>query len=265
MTNITALVLAAGYGTRLLPLTKKWPKCLMPIANRPLLEHWLEKLYILGIEKVLVNTHYRAIDVRNFLNRDIFSGWVHEVYESKLLGTAGTIRQNSKILADSHVLVIHGDNWCQCDLTAFIEYHLFYRPKGSLLTMMTFDTQNPSSCGIVKLDSQGMVVEFYEKTPSPPGNVANAAIYMLSQEVINWLIVNPNVDDFSNQVLPNFIGRIATWKNHGILRDIGSIEQLRECQKDPVIYPLWPQNDEWSRLFLASKKFKEINKLIHNI
>ena len=82
---VRALLLAAGKGTRLQPLTNYWPKCLMPIAGRPLLEYWLKILHDLGIKDVLVNTHSHKDHVETFLARKQFSNWVKPVFEKKLL------------------------------------------------------------------------------------------------------------------------------------------------------------------------------------
>ena len=91
LNQIRALLLAAGGGTRLLPLTRNWPKCLMPIARRPLLEHWLCILRKSGIKDVLVNIHHHRHAVELFLSRPQFDGSVSRSYEPKLLGTAGTV------------------------------------------------------------------------------------------------------------------------------------------------------------------------------
>ena len=95
MREVRALLLAAGLGTRLRPLTDHWPKCLMPIGERPLLEYWLETLWQSGVREVLVNLHYLSTVVEEFLDRPRFQGWVHSVRETELLGTAGTLRANA--------------------------------------------------------------------------------------------------------------------------------------------------------------------------
>ena len=98
MNKVKALLLAAGLGTRLRPLTDEWPKCLMPIGDRPLLEYWLETLYSTNVRKVLVNMHHHSEIVQEFLNRPRFKDWVSSVYEETLLGTAGTLRENKDFL-----------------------------------------------------------------------------------------------------------------------------------------------------------------------
>ncbi|EQA36608.1 nucleotidyl transferase [Leptospira inadai serovar Lyme str. 10] len=255
---IGALVLAAGLGTRLRPYTDEWPKCLMPISGKPLLEIWLDQIFALGIRDVLVNVHYLKEKVFEFLDRPKFQGRVQAVFEPVLLGTAGTLLQNYKFFKGKTTLLVHGDNLCACDFRDFIDYHLFKRPSGTLMTMMTFRTDTPRTCGIVELDELNIVRNFYEKIPDPPGNLANAAIYLISPELLEWLHARPEIHDFSNQVLPKFLGKIATWENKGIMRDIGNQESLMRAQGQ-IQFPNEDDPDEWLSSFRTSSIFKLIN------
>lgn len=249
MSNIDALLLAAGAGTRLRPFTDHWPKCLMPISGRPLLEYWLCTLSRAAISRALVNIHYHRNTVEAFLRQSHYDDWITGVFEPKLLGTAGTLRNNWKILRDRRILLIHADNWCQCDITKFLEFHIHYRPKHTLMTMMTFRTDNPEDCGILDIDKYGVVNRLYEKTSHPPGNLANGAVYLLEPNILDWLIENPHVNDFSTQVLPSFLDRIATWENKDIHRDIGKIDSLRLAQLDPVPESCWSKMTPWHHEF----------------
>lgn len=243
--------MAAGLGTRLKPLTDFWPKCLMPISGKPLLEIWLEQISKLGISKVLVNLHYLSDLVDSFLKRPKYKDWIESVYEPELLGTAGTLKKNYDFFKDKITLLVHGDNLCLCDFNSFVEFHFLKRPKGSLITMMTFRTDSPKSCGIVELDEDGVVQRFHEKVENPPGNLANAAIYLIEPEVLDWIREREYVNDFSNQVLPQFLGKIATWENKGIMRDIGNSEALVKAQKE-VSFSAQSDLDEWEIEFLKN-------------
>ena len=258
MREIRALLLAAGIGTRLAPLTNHWPKCLMPISGRPLLEHWLCILKRNNVERVLVNTHYHRSEVEKFLNRERFSGWVSERFEKKLLGTAGTLRENQAFFKREPFLLIHADNWCQCDFDAFLYFHAYERPIHTMMTMMTFRTSFPETCGIVEVDSEDVVQVFHEKVSNPPGNLANGAVYLIEPELLMWLKTCETVSDFSTEVLPNFIGRIATWENTGIHRDIGTICSLLDAQADPTPNLCWLEADHWQKEF-------ETNSIHHTI
>lgn len=251
---VTALLLAAGYGTRLQPYTNEWPKCLMPVHGLPLLEYWLESTKKIGASKVLVNLHYLAPIVKAFLMRPCFQGGIELIYEPLLMGTAGTIRKNYSYFANSTLFLVHADNYCQCDFSAFLHYHQTERPKNCLMTMMTFDTPTPSTCGIVETDGLGVVTAFHEKVVNPPGNRANGAVYLLEHEVLEWLCEHPEAQDFSTQVLPKLLGRIATWHNDQVHIDIGTVESLHEAQKSRSIEMLKrdaAEVDDWEKMFAS--------------
>ena len=261
LNNIATIILAAGKGTRLKPLTDNWPKCLMPIGGKPLLEHWLETLRALNLSKTLVNLHYLAPIVTGFLSRKRFHGWVEWAFEEELLGTAGTIKKNKHFIGDDTLLLIHADNWSLCKLDEFIDFHQNHRPKDCPITMMTFETRSPETCGIVELNEKNIVINFHEKVLNAPGNNANAAIYLIEKEVIDWIDSHPQKKDFSTEVIPHFMGRIATWHNDFTHRDIGTIKDLQLAQNDdkPFFEP-WQEADEWQKQFLKNSVHHSIIK-----
>ena len=105
----TALLLAAGLGTRLAPLTNALPKCLMPINGQPLLGVWLDMLLDAGFRDILVNTHYGAPLVERFVSQERYRSRVHVSYESELLGTAGTLLRHSDRFDEGPLLLTHPD------------------------------------------------------------------------------------------------------------------------------------------------------------
>ena len=262
MKKVKALLLAAGLGTRLSPLTDNWPKCMMPIGNRPLLEYWLETLYSTNVSEVLVNLHHHFEIVQGFLNRPRFKNWVSSVYEETLLGTAGTLKANREYFQDCTTLLVHADNWCQCDFADFLYYHRKHRPKHCSITMMTFESPTPETCGIVEIDDDGVVLAFYEKSNNPRGILANGAVYFLEPEVLKWIQKNPNISDFSTEVLPHFMGQIATWNNTRIHRDIGTLQMLQLAQSDPHPNSCWPQTDTWLKDFLSNPIHQQITQTV---
>jgi len=217
-----ALLLAAGLGTRLRPLTDTIPKCLVPIKGKPLLEIWLDGLAKAGVGPFLVNTHHLSIQVEEFVSSSQYRNVLTTVHESVLLGTAGTLMKNLAFFQGEDGMLIHADNYCLADLSAFQQAHRD-RPKGCLMTMMTFRTNEPSACGIVELDDRSVVIGFHEKVINPPGNLANGAIYILSKELIKKLHVEfCNTSCFSTQVLPTLLNKIYTYETNSILLDIGT-------------------------------------------
>jgi len=219
-----AILLSAGYGTRLRPLTNTIPKCLIPVAGQPLLGIWLENLTRAGMGPFLVNTHHLAEQVEAYLQESPFGDRVTLVHEQDLLGTAGTLIANLHFFNGEDGLLVHADNYCLADLSAFARAHR-ERPPECLMTMMTFRSDNPSSCGIVELDARGVVVGFHEKVASPPGDLANGAIYLLSRDLLEILATElRTAKDFSTEVLPLFVGRIYTYQTHEVFVDVGTSE-----------------------------------------
>lgn len=222
-----ALLLAAGFGTRLRPLTNTIPKCLVPIKGEPLLGIWLQRLSANGLGPFLVNTHYLSDRVTDYLQSSPYRDQVTVVHEEHLLGTAGTLAANISFFDEREGLLIHADNYCLADFGAFVQSHK-NRPADCVMTMMTFRTNEPSSCGIVELDERGVVQGFHEKQPQPPGNLANGAIYALGSEMLTLMKTEfARASDFSTEVLPHLLGRIHTYETPEKLVDIGTPERLR--------------------------------------
>lgn len=232
--TINVVLLAAGLGTRLRPITDSVPKCLVEIQGIPLLDIWLSRLtQSKGVEKIIVNTHYLAESVNKHIKKHwSFNSNISTFYEASLLGTAGTIRALSSELLDKDTMVVHADNLSFFDLDEFVSKHLS-RPRFCDITMMLFTTDNPSACGIVTIDSHNIVHEMYEKVDHPPSNLANAAVYLFSAEVIRWLESN-TANDISTDVIPVYLGRILAWKNDIYHRDIGTLESLAKANEDNI-------------------------------
>ncbi len=258
--KVKALLLAAGLGTRLRPLTNHWPKCLMPIGGRPLLEYWLHDLKEIGVEDVLVNMHYFNEIFESFLGQETYQGWVTSDYEKNLLGTAGTLRKHYDYYKDATVLLVHADNFCQCDLGAFIEAHN-NRPSGTVMTMMTFTSPTPETCGIVELSDNGIVQTMHEKVENPPGNKANAAVYLLEPEILDWIKDQNGIFDFSTEVLPRYFGKMYSWHNGQVHRDIGNVPSLKAVQNEIIRELPEMASTDWNEDF----KQHDIHRLLNSI
>jgi len=225
---VKAILLAAGFGTRLKPLTNTIPKCLVPIKGIPLLKIWIDNLLNIGIDEILINTHYLSEQVVNFIEENGYNKICEVIYEPVLLGTAGTLIANLDFLKDDDCLLIHADNYCLANLNEFIQSHL-NRPRKCLFTMLTFNTGKPKECGIVSLNSEGVVVKFQEKEEEPNGIKANGAVYILSKDFIKDLKSNHvNASDFSTEIIPHFMGKIYVYHTNEIFEDIGSLEKYKK-------------------------------------
>ena len=228
---IRAVLLAAGLGTRLRPLTNAVPKCLIPIGGRPLLDYWFDRLAEVGVRDVLINTHCMVQQVRSYLDGVRATGRfrIIEAYEPELLGSAGTIHANRDFArTDEDCLIIYADNLSKIDLGEFMRV---YRSYGDPLAIALFRSPTPERCGVAKLGNDGRIIEFQEKPEHPTSNLANAGIYAVSTEAY-YEIADLTAFDLAHDVLPKFVGRMRGWVWDGYHRDIGTSESLAQARRD---------------------------------
>jgi mannose-1-phosphate guanylyltransferase len=227
-----ALLLAAGLGTRLRPITNTIPKCLVPIHGRPLIDYWFDLLFTAQFERALVNVHYFPEVVRAHIAASPWRDRIDIVHEHDLLGTGGTIVANRAYFRGQDFLVAHADNLTDVDLAGFRQAHIA-RPADTAMTMLAFRSDDPSSCGILEHDQAGRVIAFHEKVANPPGNLANAAVYIVTPEVADFAVaVGRPFVDLSTEVIPHFVGRIYAVETLGYHRDIGNPESLARAQAE---------------------------------
>jgi mannose-1-phosphate guanylyltransferase len=226
-----AVLLAAGLGTRLRPLTDRVPKCLVEVGGRPLLDWWLAALARAGVRDVLVNTHHLREAVADFLAE---AGPRHgleirEAHELQLLGSAGTLRANADFIAGARdVLVVYADNLSEVDLGWLVRFH---RGHPDPFTMLLFHAPRPRECGIAELDAAGRVVVFVEKPESPTSDLANAGVYVL--DAAAWReIAALDAFDLGYDVLPSFVGRMRGAVLDGYHLDVGTPEALERARAD---------------------------------
>lgn len=226
-----ALLLAAGLGTRLRPLTDHTPKCLAPIHGRPLLAYWLDALFKEPrIDRVLVNTHHLHEAVEGFIAASRWRDRIDLVHEADLLGTGGTILANRAWLGDGSFMVVHADNLTDFPISPLIDAHAA-AGADNLLTLLAFRTPNPSQCGILELEGGSRVAAFHEKVIDPPGNLANGAVYVFSHEVVGRIAaLGRPVVDLSTEIIPGLLPRVHALEHKGFFMDIGTPEALRQAQ-----------------------------------
>lgn len=228
-----AILLAAGLGTRLRPITDTLPKCLVPINGEPLLGLWLDKLVQLGVEEILINTHYFSEQVEAFVAASPYHDRIILSYEPELMGTAGTLVRNRNFWHRKTCMVIHADNYCQSSLAGMLEAHK-QRQTQTDATLLLFETPTPRSCGIVILDENQVIQVFHEKVEHPPGNIASGALFIFSPEVYARYFSHLEVDrpyELSLDVVPSMIGKLQGWLVDEHYIDIGTPESYSEAQK----------------------------------
>lgn len=226
-----AILLAAGLGTRLRPLTETVPKCLAPIRGRPLLDYWLDHLLGQGVvDAVRINTHYLAGEVRDHVARSRWRDRIELVHEETLLGTGGTVLASREWLGRSPFLVAHADNLTDAHIGDLVASHCAAEPD-ILMTLLAFRTDQPRECGILELDARGRVTGFHEKVEDPPGDIANGAVYVVAPEVLDRLAaLGRPVIDLSTEVIPSLVPRVQARVHRGFFRDIGSPEALADAE-----------------------------------
>lgn len=223
-----AILFSAGYGTRLGSITREYPKCLLEVRGKPILQHWIEKLHHSGFSEILINSHFQHRKVSEFVKKQKFSSLKIKLdYEPTLLGTAGTLQKHEKWLSESeNFLCAHSDNYSDLNINDLLQTHT-RRPENCIMTMTTFFTKNPENCGMITKNERGIVQSFVEKPKQFQGNIANGAIYVMNRVILPILSDLPNGEtDLSTSVLPKLIGRIQTHEHHGYLIDIGTPENL---------------------------------------
>jgi len=228
---MNALILAAGLGTRLQGIAADTPKPMMEIGGTPLLDLLIRKLLNLGVDNILVNTHHKHEVIENYIAQQDYKEKIRLVYEENLLGTAGTLKANIDFLSTSDFFVLHGDNYFDDDLLNLLAAHKKTDEK-ILLTMGTFITSNPESCGTVICDQNRVVVEFYEKERKSPSREANSAIFIMKPELAKEIRdLAKNENDISRDLIPKLLGHIYAFPFSGNFIDIGTPETLAAAKK----------------------------------
>jgi mannose-1-phosphate guanylyltransferase len=222
-----AILLAAGHGTRMRPLTDSIPKCLLRIQGVPLLKIWLDLCRRHSIDKILINVHAHAKVVREFLEgyNDGIEICVSE--EPLLLGSAGTLLKNRAWLgADSGFWVFYSDVLTNVNLERMLEHH---KTCSQVATLGVCEVPDPKRCGIVTVDEKTVVREFVEKPQEPSSNLAFSGIIMSEPTLLDF-IPNHIPADIGSHVLPNLVGRMAAYRISDYLLDIGTPENYRAAQ-----------------------------------
>jgi len=233
-----AFLLAAGRGTRLKPYTDTTPKCLIPINGIPLLAIWLNLLERHRVDTVIVNLHHHAEKVSAFI-REISPRLdirIVSVYESTLLGSAGTVWANrDRVAGDEPFFIAYADNLTDCNLTGMADFHRSRQATGNLLTMGLMHAPDPRACGIATMDADSRIVSFTEKPAAPSGDLANAGIYVASPDIFDYFPPRDDTDDvldFGFHILPRLAGKMAGYVIRDYLRDIGTLDAYHRAQAE---------------------------------
>ena len=234
---LRAYIMAAGLGTRLYPLTGRTSKPMVPILNRPVMEHILNLLARHGVREVAANLYHYPDDIRShFGDGARFGLALRYNLEKELLGTAGGVGTFREFFADGTFVVVSGDALTDVDLSAFVAYH---QSTGGLATMVVKRVSDPSLYGVVVHDEQRRVTGFQEKPPRSEAlsNLCNCGIYAFEPGIFDY-ISDGVFTDFAHDVFPAMLAVAAkfhVWPLESYWNDVGNIEQYRLGNFDALL------------------------------
>jgi len=225
------VILAAGEGERLRPLTLTTPKPLLPIGDRPLIEHTIAWLRRYGVDEVFINLHHLGEQIEEHLgDGSDFGVAITYSYEEELLGTAGALRAFAESLDEAFV-VVYGDVLTDFDLDSLRAYH---ERKRGIATIVVQRTDRPGDCDIVETDQESRITAFHHAPGSfAHGDLGNAALYLLEPEVLPYLPLK-GVTDFIVDLFPRALEAgegLYAYESTEELLDIGTKERYEEAQR----------------------------------
>lgn len=231
-----AMVMAAGKGTRLRPVTDLLPKPMAPIANRPVLRHILRLLKRHGLTEVVMNLHHLPDAITSYLGDGSSMGLdIRYSMEEELLGTAGGVKKNEDFLNTSTFLIMSGDALTDIDLAALVEDH---RQNGSIATIAVKQVADPSLYGVMVTNDEDRVVGFQEKPTREEArsNLCNCGIYVFEPELLS-LIPAGQFDDFGSRLFPDMLKQKIPFYVHRISSywsDVGNLGEFFRGNADAL-------------------------------
>ncbi len=233
--NIKAMVMSAGVGSRLEPLTLSIPKPLVPIANKPVMDILFEKLSKIGVTDVICNTYYLADKIIERYSDYNFGINFNYIKEETLSGTAGGVKKCQSFFdKDSSFLVLSADGLSDVDLKKAIEYH---KNTGAIATIgiKKIAMEDVPHFGVVVTDNNGYITEFQEKpsVEEAKSNYINTGIYIFDYKIFDYIPEN-TFYDFAKNVFPKLVEEheINTFDVSGYWSDIGTINQYIQSNED---------------------------------
>jgi mannose-1-phosphate guanylyltransferase len=224
------MVLAAGLGTRLRPLTYEITKPMVPVLDRPVMAHILDLLDRHGFEHVIANLHYFPDSIERY-----FGERLSYRFEQELLGTAGGVRACSDFLGSESFLVISGDALTDIHLGEFAARH---RQAGGIATLAVKKVIDTREYGVVLHDREGRITGFQEK-PRPEealSDLGNCGIYIFEPEIFDYFPDRPFVD-WAKDVFPTLLDHDIPFHIHELREywnDVGSLAELRQGTFDAL-------------------------------
>jgi NDP-sugar pyrophosphorylase family protein len=231
-----AMVLAAGLGTRLRPLTDLISKPMAPIVNKPVMEHIVELLATHGFSEIVCNLHWYPEAIKDYFGDG--SKWNVNItysYEPELLGTAGGVKKVEAFFEGRSFLILSGDALTDIDLAGLMDFH---RKKGGISTLALTEVDDPSQYGVVLTDNESRITGFQEKPlmGEAKSRLANSGIYVFEPEIFN-IIPQNSFYDFGRDLFPKLLSGMTPYygyKHGNYWNDVGSLEQYQQGNFDAL-------------------------------
>jgi mannose-1-phosphate guanylyltransferase len=251
---VKAMVLAAGKGTRLFPLTGVIPKPLAPVADKPVLQHIFELLAGAGTNEVHVNIHYLANEILVRYGQEARLGATRIYFhrEKQLMGTAGGVKRVSGFAGfDEAFVVVMGDALTDVNLRELLAFH---KSKDAAATLALMRVEDTSEYGVVELDAEKNILSFQEKPDSHKAvsNLANIGIYVLEPGVLEEYVPEDAFFDFAEDVFPALLAageKLVGYEGGFYWSDIGTLGSYRTAQRDALLGKVAVQvpGEQWGK------------------
>ena len=233
-----AMVLAAGKGTRLFPLTGEIPKPMAPVVDTPIIRHIFNLLARHGITEAYANVHYLADALLEAYGEESrVNGMIVRLErEEELTGTAGGVKRLAETTPvdefNETFVVVSGDALTDVDVTDLVTFH---KEKGALATIAVHRVYDTSEFGVVEIDEEGNILGFQEK-PAPEeaiSTLANTGVYVFEPRVLEYIPEN-TFFDFARDVFPRLLAKecFVGYQGNFYWSDIGTLEAYRQAQYD---------------------------------
>lgn len=233
--NIKAMIMAAGMGSRLEPLTLLMPKPLIPVMNMPLMDILLSQLSELGVKDVISNTYYLANQIIDRYKKNNLGINFNYIKETELSGTAGGVKKCQHFFDEGEdFIVMSGDVLTNADIKKGIEIH---KKSNTIATIgiKQIPRENVSHFGVVVTDDKGYITEFQEKPAidEAKSNYINTGIYIFNYKVFDFIPEN-TFYDFAKNVFPKLLKerQITTFEVNEYWNDVGTISQYKQSIQD---------------------------------
>lgn len=227
------LILAAGLGSRLQPLTDNFPKVMLPVGGKPVLEHLINLCHFNGLNDIIISTHYLPEKISNYFHDGTkFNVHITYSHETTRLGSAGAIKLATPLLTNDSFIVFNGDVLTNVNLTEMINFH---RRKNGLATFLVHKTDHPYDSDITEFDSNGLITKFFR--PQLGGKFqpfAKTGTHIFKPQTLDFIPPN-QFYSLEKQLIPDLLTKnqsLYAYFSNCYSKDMGTLERLNQVKQD---------------------------------